>query len=60
MLDLVGNPEDRFSHGVVYMYITGGAVELCDVGDQLTGLKYCKGIYTWKVSFEVMTIAALE
>lgn len=27
----------------------GGAIELCDVGDQLSGLKYCKGTYSWKL-----------
>ena len=42
------------------MYIPGGAVELCDVGDQLAGLKYSKGIYTWKVSIRVGSIAILE
>ena len=36
-------------------YIPGGAVELCDVGVQLTGLKYCKGTYSWKVSREIFS-----
>ena len=29
--------------------LSGGSVELVDVSDQLQGLKYSKGTYSWKV-----------
>ena len=31
------------------VHLSGGSVELVDVSDQLQGLKYSKGTYSWKV-----------
>lgn len=49
-MSLVGSFIQLYEVNEIILLSTAGAIELVDVSHKLTGLNYCKGTYSWKVS----------